>query len=290
MPLLTNIYEDDGELYPVAIGVEHESEIYDPSTKSWSGYESIPDRSWATYDCFIYYRDLIYHIDNGVVSSIDPSVEWQVTVLGTTPDGVSRRPLKCAGTVINGFPGIFTAEGDWLNLKTMNWEQYAPIPDNCEANRPNNLWSFQGKPTVFGAPVCDGLGDCYYSQVIQYQAEIDEWTLLGDMHVPRRSQEVVEVPKSFCDFGFPTTTQTPSTTTDDGSATGPTDTTTTDDGSATGPTDETTTTTTEDDVNPTDSTTTEDGSGSNTTTDAAANIKTSSTLAILLLTSIKLFS
>ncbi len=120
--------------------------------------------------------------------------------MGTTPEGVAEDPLKCAGTLINGLPGIFTREGDWLNLKTLDWQSFAPVPYDCNGSRPNAMWGYQGKPTVFGSAFSSGPGNCYYDQVMQYQAEEDKWNIIGTMLIPRKNHEVVEVPKTFCDL------------------------------------------------------------------------------------------
>ncbi len=216
VPDITQV-PNDGTLYSTVVGYLSETEMYNPDNHEWTPYEDIPDRMWMTLDCFIQFRGKIYHVEN-VVTELDPQ-DWSFTVLGDTPDD-SRDPRKCAGTVIGGSPGIFTRDGYFFNLRTLDWEQKAPPPDNCEAPAANAMWSFQGKPTIFGAPYCDAVNNCYYSQIVQYQPEYDEWTLLGDMTKTRRLHEVVEVPNYFCDLLEPATT----TTSPDTSPSGKTDT------------------------------------------------------------------
>ncbi len=65
---------------------------------------------------------------------------------------------------------------------------------------PDALWSFRGKPTVFGSTVCDGLGNCEFRGVEQYDVDTDMWINIGEMIQTRTFHEVVEVPVSFCEF------------------------------------------------------------------------------------------
>ena len=78
---------------------------------------------------------------------------------------------------------------------------------------PNSMWSFQGKPTIFGNPTCDEDFRCSFSEVIQFDLASNTWEVLGNMLRSRRYHEVIEVPVSVCeDF---TSTLTPPITTEE---------------------------------------------------------------------------
>ena len=197
-------------LWPLAVGFIAQSEIRNPVDYTWSDYELIPDRTWITLDCLIQYDLDIYHIDNSLVTGIEPET-WNLTVLGTVPaETLPDTTLRCAGVEIGGVKGIFTRRGQWFNLETRLWEEKTPMPLVAGGDMPNSMFQFQGRPTVFGAPQCNSLSECTYDQVLQYVPETNDWINLGAMSHPRRLHEVVEVPASFCDMlndGLPTTTE-----------------------------------------------------------------------------------
>ncbi len=89
--------------------------------------------------------------------------------------------------------------GFWFNLATLQWQakRFPPYTDLTE--EANALFSYQGRPTMFGSPMCDGQGNCEYKEVLQYNEVTDNWDSLGSMAEGRQLHEVVEVPQSFCD-------------------------------------------------------------------------------------------
>ncbi len=89
--------------------------------------------------------------------------------------------------------------GFWFNLETETWEARRFPPFINIADEPDALFSYQGRPTMFGSPLCDGEGNCNYSEILQYNEETDTWNSLGFMVEGRQFHEVVEVPISFCD-------------------------------------------------------------------------------------------
>jgi len=82
-------------------------------------------------------------------------------------------------------------------LELKRWLEL-PIAGVFTAQNTNALFSFRGKPTVFGT--CE---DCNNAdeptQILQFQLETLEWWYIGDMLEARDRHEVVEVPLSFCD-------------------------------------------------------------------------------------------
>ena len=56
------------------------------------------------------------------------------------------------------YPGILLRSGFWFNLRTEEWEQLRFPPYFEFARAPNAMYSFRGKPTVFGNTVCDSEG------------------------------------------------------------------------------------------------------------------------------------
>jgi len=75
-------------------------------------------------------------------------------------------------------------------------------PGEYSQKKTNALFSYQGRPTIFGTcSACaiddeDAVGQ--FNEVLQYQAESDEWVVIGSLMEERTAHEVVEVPASFC--------------------------------------------------------------------------------------------
>ncbi len=89
--------------------------------------------------------------------------------------------------------------GFWFNLETETWEAKRFPPYINIADEPDGLFSYQGRPTMFGSPICDGEGNCDYKEVLQYNEESDTWNSLGMLVEGRQHHDVVEVPISFCE-------------------------------------------------------------------------------------------
>ena len=185
-------------LKPITIAGTATSDIYDSPTKTWSPYKNTPATgNWGhTTHCLINYNGYIFAMDQNLVR-LDP-VTWSVeTLLEDIPQAIGTG--RCAGVEIGGSPGIFTRWGFWLNLDTLEWEEKALAPFSpIAANNLVEMWSFQGKPTFFGFPKCDNLGECLPQDVMQYQPDTDTWLNLGPMMEARTMHEVVEVPLEYC--------------------------------------------------------------------------------------------
>jgi len=67
-------------------------------------------------------------------------------------------------------------------------------------HRTNALFTFQGKPTVFGTSLCDLCDEdsTNLKQVRQYQPDENDWKTIGYLDESRKWHEVIEVPKAFC--------------------------------------------------------------------------------------------
>ncbi len=105
--------------------------------------------------------------------------------------------------VISLSAGILLSNGYWYSFSASVWQQkrfppYAPLD-----RIPNELYTFRGRPTIFGAATCDGNGECEYTDVIQYMSEEDKWKSVGKMLHTRQFHEVIEVPLSFCEIADP---------------------------------------------------------------------------------------
>ncbi len=119
---------------------------------------------------------------------------------------------RCAFLEVDGVPGITIRTGHWLNLDTLQWEARAgPTYNPLAGEVPNDMWSFRGRPTIFGNPFCDEDFNCVNTEVLQYDPEADAWAPIGYLSEGRYYHEVVEVPRSFCQAvaTFTTTTQSP---------------------------------------------------------------------------------
>ena len=218
--------------YAVAYGYTYEAEIFNhDGGGEWKVYFELDERVYST-QCLIYNEEdgFMYYITDQVYK-INPAVKGDVTVLGAVPE-VIINPGKCAMAKDGENRGILIDEGFLFNLNTSMWESKQPPPLHpWSPTSTPGLWSYQGRPTIFGQPVCDINGNCPAKSVVQYVPESDEWINLGDFRISRALETVVEVPAEFCDPFFPppwattTTTSAPTTTSDSG-----TDLTTTDSG------------------------------------------------------------
>ena len=87
----------------------------------------------------------------------------------------------------------------------MEFHIKAAPPYELVTRKPNHMWTYRGRPTIFGNPNCNDNGFCATNRVVQYVGETDEWIFLSNMDRARTGHEVVEVPREFCDFGPPGT-------------------------------------------------------------------------------------
>ncbi len=223
MVMVPNLNKPESEpLEPVVIGNGYLTEILDTDTETWSSYMSVEDRNWYGNKCFLEFEDMIYSLRDRV-DILDPST-WILDNEGESlPEGLARKG-KCSGIRIEDEPGIFLAEGYWYNLNSTEWIKKAVPPVDPTESFPNAMWTFRGRPTIFGEPVCSDDASCENKGILQYLAETDTWEAIGTMLVPRSYHEVIEIPASFCDIlvpreedttssTMPTTTTSTSTTT-----------------------------------------------------------------------------
>ncbi len=110
--------------------------------------------------------------------------------------------------------------GYWFNLNTEEWEAKKFPPNNPFVSEADAMHYFRGEPTVFGSPVCNSEGHCYYTEVIQYNPIYDRWDSIGTISESKQFHEVVEVPREFCERIAAASTAPPTT------PTGPTESTT----------------------------------------------------------------
>jgi len=98
---------------------------------------------------------------------------------------------------------LFFIDGSFFNLDDGVWRKYESPGYYTEQNiYVNELYSFRGKPTVFGTcKNCDDPNDltAEHKEIIQYLEEDDEWITIGYMQESRIDNLVIEVPISFCD-------------------------------------------------------------------------------------------
>jgi len=85
-----------------------------------------------------------------------------------------------------------------------NYKPISSPPYEPRNGLPNAMWSMSGKPTIFGAPDCDGEGLCTNDLIFQYEPELDVWRLVGKLAQPRNVHQVATFPRRFCaNLGFP---------------------------------------------------------------------------------------
>ncbi len=193
-------YRDNNDevLYPAVSGYQYESDIY--KNGKWETLIEL-DRRFFSMDCIVFDEDaMVYYTLIQDLRVTNPRT-GQTTVLmseAEIPERL-RRPGKCALLTKDGQKGIFTRYGFWLGLNSQQFEKVHEPPYHPWANVPNAMWSFRGRPTIFGNPVCDIEQNCLYNRVIQYVPESDEWIQLGTMTRSRTFHVIVEVPISYCD-------------------------------------------------------------------------------------------
>ena len=188
--------------FPVAIGYDITSEIYSYDTQEWRDYKNTTSSWYNEANCLV--QDLsdsehpIYYISDKIEKLHVKTCTIEVI---DEVDEKLENPGRCALTTIDGQRGIFLRDGNFYELDTKRWINKTPPPLDDEADKPNSMWSYQGRPTIFGSPVCDPhTNECLDKEVIQYNPENDKWKSLGHMLRPRNFHEVVEVDGTICDY------------------------------------------------------------------------------------------
>ena len=203
MPLVKDLDAGGEDKVPMVIGLNLETEIYNPSADEWNPYRDAPFRNWYSLGCFLQYNDKIYSLRDSVVE-LDPS-DWSYdTLMEEIPLNFARSG-RCASVEIDGKPGIMLRNGYWYSINDNKFMQKASPPYSIvDSTTPNSLWTWRGVPTLFGSSRCDETGEyCKDDLVIQYDPELDDWVPHGEMLEPRQFHEVIEVPAEFCDAYFP---------------------------------------------------------------------------------------
>ena len=184
---------------PMVFGGMHSmSEIYNPRSGSWSEYRLVPDRNWFGVDCVVHFDDSIWRVRRDI-SELHP-ISFEFTNYGQIPPPLAN-PGKCAGIDVDGAKAILFIKGYYIDLETRNTTKVAYPPwEAIDGPLPNNMFTFRGKPTVFGFTRCDEEGNCEDDRVLQYDPKADEWRFIGNILGERRDVEVVEVPRSWCNM------------------------------------------------------------------------------------------
>ena len=202
-----------GEL-PVILGPDatQPSLIYDPVTYLWKEYKTVTGESVAFYmtlGCVVQYGDEIIKIGEGKVISLDINT-FVANKTADIPQAIgTRADTRCALGNVNGKDGILTQYGYWFDLEDKTWSYQTVTPLPFLRQEANAMFTFRGKPTIFGNAKCGTDGACPYKGVVQYDAETDKWIDLGDMLIERQMHSIVEVPSTFCDYFAPLPTVPP---------------------------------------------------------------------------------
>ena len=59
-------------------------------------------------------------------------------------------------------------EGYWYDLSSGNFTKRASPAVDPTVDFPNAMWSFRGRPTIFGEPICAGDAECDKKGILQY--------------------------------------------------------------------------------------------------------------------------
>ncbi len=197
MAQAVNIETASDARVPLALGNGPDTEIFDVDNDQWIAYKEMIENNWVGLGCLVQNEDIIYHIRLDV-QTLDTTTWEFVTIDDALPDAMAT-PFRCSYTTIDGDAGIFTRYGYFYNLNSGEWEKKAIPPYDRVAGLTNSMFTFQGKPTVFGVPSCKSEGVCTYRSIIQYNPDNDEWVNIGEMRDSRRFHTVVAMPSSVCD-------------------------------------------------------------------------------------------
>ncbi len=222
----------DGGQVPLVLGLNRQTEIYNRERNEWRPYKELGTNNWISIECLFQHGDSIWHMRQSIYEL--NTLTWITTEYGPLPDRLSI-PGRCAFSEIDGRPGttsdnlvatvtfvcnflltagILLRNGFWFDIGERKWQQrrFPPFPNFIP--EPNAIYSFRGKPTVFGNLYCDVEVNCDYSQVIQYDAESGDWIDIGKMKQGRAFHTVIEVPMEFCQSDYVSATEEPFTTTE----------------------------------------------------------------------------
>ncbi len=75
---------------------------------------------------------------------------------------------------------LFFRFGYFFNLRTESWEKHPYPPYDPLDGLPNAMWSFRGRPTVFGSNECDDQGDCSNKKIVQVRGRRGSREKLSD--------------------------------------------------------------------------------------------------------------
>jgi len=175
---------------PVVVGQGKRTEIFRPNATppGWYAFQDLNADMGITAGCLAQYGDYIYHVSPTEVLSLNTTT-WIVDQLAATPDFLSGDDLdqkigKCAVVELTKddewVPGIFLRSGYWFNIRDNTWETPKMFPpSNLLALEADAMFSFHGRPTIFGSPECSGDGTCLYHEVLQYNSVDDNWLSIG---------------------------------------------------------------------------------------------------------------
>ncbi len=106
MPKVQNLLSGSNEFVPLVIGLNSETEIYDPETEKWELYLEAPT-DMVSFACFIQYGDFIYYLRENIMA-LDTTT-WELHDLGTVPQFLEN-PGRCAPLEIEDRSGKYNEE------------------------------------------------------------------------------------------------------------------------------------------------------------------------------------
>jgi len=86
--------------------------------------------------------------------------------------------------------------GHFLDLETLEWTSHQAPYYNDELDD-YSLFTYQGKPTIFGAQETCG-GNPQKTTVLQYDDLADDWRSIGYMKDSRALPDVIPIPAFLC--------------------------------------------------------------------------------------------
>ncbi len=106
MTTAPNISATSNQEYPLVIGLDDTSELFDTASNTWMQYRSLElaaadlTNPWLTPFCLVRYRYKIYRIGTEV-QELD-TLYWEIVNLGPVPEFLTGQPSRCAMAEIDG--------------------------------------------------------------------------------------------------------------------------------------------------------------------------------------------
>jgi len=151
----------DNRLLPLALGNLQMTEIL--SEGAWKEHLDLVDNLWLADNCLVEADGLIYYLRLGEVRELN-LYTWETNLYAPLPEPLDRS-FRCSVMEIDQEKGVLLPQGHWFSLRSKSWRKLATPRLDPVVSFQNSLYAFGGRPTFFGAAICEDNADCQYNQV-----------------------------------------------------------------------------------------------------------------------------